>query len=456
MQKAAAGTRAGKQTMTEGPLGKQILFFSLPLMMAQILEVLFNLSDVAVVGKFSSYLALGAVGSTTLLVSLFTGFLIGMGSGVNVRVAYALGAGNDEEVRRSVHSALLLCLMAGILICLVCNACAVPMLTLLGTKEELIDGAVRYFRIYSLGMPAMALYNFGNGVMSACGETRKPLVYLTIAGLLNVVLNLFFVIACRMAEAGVALASAISQCVSAVLILRHLLRRTDRCRVRVSEIRLYRESCKGILLLGIPAGFQNAIFAIANLFVQSGVNTFDAVVVSGNAAATNADSLIYNVMGAFYTACSSFISQNWGAGKTRRMRQSYWIALGYSFLAGALLGGMLLLFGRKFLALFTNEPAVVEAGMMRLRIMGFSYCVSAFMDCTIAASRGMGKSVWPTVLVIMGSCVFRVIWVYTVFAYFRTIASLYFLYVFSWTITAAAEIVYFWRSYRRLVGTKPT
>ncbi len=441
--------------MTEGSLLKNILFFSLPLMLTQMLEVLFNLSDVAIAGKYADYIALGAVGSTTLLVSFFTGILIGVGSGVNVRVAHRLGAqkadGDTSATARTIYTAFAVCGVIGIIVCLVCGIFARPMLEALNTKDELIDGAVLYLHIYSLGMPAMALYNFGNGVLSACGDTKRPLVYLSAAGVLNVLLNLFFVIVCKMAADGVALASVIAQYVSAGLILRRLLTTDDSCRLRLSHRLFDKKACKGVLMIGIPTGMQNAIFAVANLFVQTGVNHFDAIMVSGNSAAANADTLIFNVMSAFYTACASFISRNHGAGKNDRIMKTYGISLAYSFAAGAVFGGSLLLFGRQFLSLFTNEPRVVEAGMQRVMIMGWSYCISAFMDCTIAASRGIGRSVVPTVIVIMGSCVFRVIWVYTVFAHFMTIPSLYLLYSFSWAITAAAEIAYFMHSYKKFI-----
>ena len=441
--------------MTEGSLPKNILLFSLPLMLTQMLEVLFNLSDVAIAGKYADYIALGAVGSTTLLVSLFTGILIGMGSGVNVRVAHRLGAqkadGDTAATERTIYTAFAVCGVIGIIVCLVCGIFARPMLEVLHTKDELINGAVLYLHIYSLGMPAMALYNFGNGVLSAWGDTKRPLVYLSAAGVLNVLLNLFFVIVCKMAADGVALASVIAQYVSAGLIMRRLLTADNSVRLRLSHRLFDRKACKNVLMIGIPTGMQNAIFAVANLFVQTGVNHFDAVMVSGNSAAANADTLIFNVMAAFYTACAGSISRNHGAGKNDRIIKTYAVSLAYSFAAGAVFGGLRLVFGRQFLSLFTNEPRVVEAGMQRVMIMGWSYCISAFMDCTIAASRGIGRSVIPTVIVIMGSCVFRVIWVYTVFAHFMTIPSLYLLYSFSWAITAAAEIAYFIYSYKKFI-----
>ena len=436
--------------MTSGSLWKNILLFSLPLMMTQVLEVLFNLSDVAIAGKFADYIALGAVGSTTLLVTLFTGFLIGMGAGVNVRAAHRLGAGDDDGVRMTVHSSLLVCSITGLIACLVCLFLAEPMLELLKTKSELLPSAVTYLKIYSLGMPAMAVYNFGSGILSACGETRRPLVYLSIAGALNIALNLFFVICCGMAADGVATASVISQYLSAALIVIHLARRKDCCALHPSRKYISRRACADVLMLGIPAGIQNAVFAVANLFVQTGVNHFDAMTVSGNSAAANADAIIFNVQAAIHTGCASFISRNRGAGDHSRMMKSYVVSLTYSFAAGAILGGLLMLFGHGFLSLFANDETVISAGMERIYIMGWSYPIAAFMDCTIAAARGIGKTVVPTIMVIMGSCVFRVAWVYTIFAYFQTITSLYLLYSFSWAITAAAEMAYFLTVSRKL------
>ena len=439
---------SGEKNLTEGPLGRQILVFSLPLVLSNLLQAVFNMTDIAVVGRFAGSQALGSVGSTTIFITLMIGFLIGLGGGVNVLVARFYGAEHPKDVERSVHSALLVCLAAGVLLLAVGVAFSPVLMRLLGTKPDLIDGAILYLRIYFLGMPAMAIYNFGNGVFSAVGNTRKPLVYLTIAGVLNVLLDMFFVIVCRMSVAGAALATILTQYLSAFLILRALAR-TDGCYgLRREKLRLDPAMTRSILELGVPAGCQNAIFALANLFIQASINTFDTVVVSGNAAAANADPLVYDVMAAFYTACASFMSQNYGAGKPERVKRSYFISLGYSFGIGAVLGLSLVLFGQTFLSLFTTEPAVAEAGMQRLVIMGLSYPISAFMDCTIAASRGLGRTIVPTFIVIMGSCVFRVIWVYTVFAFFGTLLSLYLLFVCSWTITAIAEGIYFVRVYR--------
>lgn len=435
--------------MTKGPLGKQILVFSIPLILSNVLQVLFNLADVAVVGRFAGSIALGSVGSTITLVTMFTGFLIGIASGINVLVAMYFGAGNKKGVEETVHSAALFSVMIGVLILLFGVTCSKRILLILNTKQELIDGAVQYVSIYFLGMPALAVYNFGNAVFSAVGDTARPLRYLTIAGVLNLVLNLLFVVGCHMGVAGVAAASAISQYSSAVMIVSALFCTGECYGLRFGAFHWKWEAVKDIARIGLPAGLQNAIFQLANLFIQAGVNTFSAVMVAGNSAATNADALVYDVMAAFYTACGSFMGQNYGAGNKKRIRNSYFISLGYSFGIGLVLGLLLVIFGESFLALFTSDQEVIRSGMYRLTIMGLSYGVSAFMDCTIAASRALGKGVIPTVIVVMGSCVFRIIWVYTVFAYFKTIPSLYLLYVCSWSVTAIAEITYFARIYRQ-------
>lgn len=443
------------QDLTRGPLAKQILMFSLPLMLSNLLQVLFNMSDVAVVGRFAGSNALGAVGSTTTFVMLFTGILIGVGSGVNVLVARYYGADDRKGLVETIHTSALVCLAIGVFIMLLSLAIAEPVLRLLQTKDELMAGATLYLRLYFLGMPAMAMYNWGNAVFSAIGNTKKPLIYLSISGVVNVALNIIFVVGFHMDVAGVAVASVIAQYLSAVLIVLALLRSNGVYALQPKLLKCTPDKAKLVLSVGVPAGMQNGIFQLANLFIQAGVNSFDATMVSGNAAAANADALVFDVMAAFYTACGSFMGQNYGAGNRRRVCRSYFISLAYSFGAGMLIGLLLVCFGPQFLSLFTKDAAVVEAGMIRLTIMGICYGFSAFMDCTIAASRSLGRSLAPTVIVLLGSCVFRVIWIYTVFAYFHTIASLYLLYIFSWAITAVAEIVYFRKCYRELVMRLP-
>lgn len=436
--------------LCEGSLWKKIFLFSVPLMFSNVLQVVFNMSDVVVVGRFAGPIALGAVGSTSILVTLFTGILLGLSSGVNALTALYIGSRNEEDVKETVHTAAVLCFLTGVLITLLGIAFSRPILTVMHTKDELIEDALIYLRIYLLGMPALGVFNFGNSVLSATGDTKRPLYYLSLAGILNVLMNLFFVIVCHLDVAGVALASIFAQYFSAVMILIILLRTKECFGLQLSSLRISPSKLKRIVRIGIPSAFQYAIFALANLFVQTGVNSFDHVMVEGNSAATNADPLVYDMMAAFYTACSSFIAQNYGARKRDRIRKSYLICMLYSFLVGLILGVGIYLLRYPFLALFTDESAVVDAGIRRLSVMALSYSVSAFMDNTIAASRGLGKTILPTIMVILGSCVFRIIWIYTVFAHFGTIESLYLLYVFSWFITAVAEIIYFVKVFRQI------
>lgn len=442
-----------EQNLTEGSLGKKIFLFSLPLMLSNLLQVLFNMADIAVVGKFAGSNALGSVGSTSILVTLFTSFLIGVGGGINVLVALHIGAGNKKEAKETITTAYVLCLCMGILLLIVGISSARGILSLMNTKPELIDGAVLYLRIYFLGLPAVGVYNCGNAILSAAGDTKKPLYFLSIAGVVNVALNLLLVIVFHLDVAGVAIASIISQYISAILITYAITHGdnvyTISLRHQTLRSLVFKDKLIAILKLGLPSGLQNMVFMFANLFVQVGVNSFSATMVAANSAAANADGPVYEVMAAFYVACSSFMGQNLGAKKKDRVLKSYFVSLSYSFFIGLILGLTILFMGPDFLLLFTSDPAVIELGMYRLKIMSVSYAFSAFMDCTIAASRGLGKTVVPTFIVIMGSCVFRVIWIYTIFAYFKTIPSLYLLYIFSWTITATAEIIYFQAIYRK-------
>ena len=438
--------------LTTGVLGKQILLLSLPLMFSNLLQVLFNISDIAVVGKFAGAYALGSVGSTSILLTLFLAVPLGMGGGINVLTALAIGSRSKKDVSETIHTAAIISLIAGILLLAFGMFFARDLLTLLNTKEELIEGAVAYLHVYFLAMPAVALYNFGNAVFSAAGNTRKPLVYLSIAGVVNVILNLFFVIVLKIDVCGVAAASAISQYLSAGLLLKDLFRGEGMCRLQMTEMKLTGSKAKRILQIGVPSAFQYMIYSVANLFVQTGVNTFSATVVAGNSAAANADNLVYDIMAAFYTVCGSFMGQNLGARKKDRVKKSYLICLFYSFMIGLVVGLLLVLFGHQFLSLFANDAAVIEAGMERLMVMGLAYCISAFMDCTTAATRALGKTVFPTIVMILGSCVFRIVWIYTVFSVYHTTQALYLLYAVSWIITAIPEIIYFVIIYQKTVS----
>ncbi len=438
-----------EERMLKGNLFKAILIFSIPLMASNLLQVLFNMCDLAIVGKFGSSIALGAVGSTVMLISLYLGFVMGIGNGVNVFVARYVGFNDLDREKRIIHSGFFVSIITGLILAIIAISTSYLVLMLLGTKEELIKDAYLYCSIYFLGLPAMTIYNYGNGTLSAKGETKKPLIFLIISGIINLLLNLLFVIVFKMGVAGVATATVISQYISAICILVTLLITKGNHKLIFKGLRTDKRSVKNILSIGLASGIQYSIFAIANMFIQSGINSFDHITVEGISAATNADSFIYETMYAVYAACTSFISINYGAGNKKRIKDTYFITTLYSFLIGLILGSLLFIFGKEFLYCFTNDEVVVDAGLERIKMMAFAYAISAFMDNTTAASRGLGKTFVPTIIVIIGSCIFRIIWLYTVFYYWHTIEALYLLYPISWIITASVEIGYFIHIYKK-------
>ena len=419
----------------QGSLFKTIFIFSLPLIFTNLLQVLFSFTDVAVLGRFASAESMGSVGSVAILVFMCTGFLTGIGSGVNSVAAFYIGADNKKSVSDTVHTSAILCVTAGVAVCVSGILFARPVLQLMGTKAILIDGSVTYFKIYMLGMPALAFYNFGNGILSASGDTKSPLKFLSISGVVNVVLDLVFVICFNMDIAGVAVASISSLYISAFLVFLKLYKRNDALAFRFKNLRLNKFILYKLIKICIPAGMQNVIFAFANIFIQVGINSFDAAMVIANSAAANSDTLVYNTMSAFYVAGSTAIAQNYGAQNKKGILKSCFISVAYSF------------------AVFTSEPHIIELGMERLTIMAFSYCLSAFMDAALASSRGLGETIIPTVIVIIGSCILRILWIYTVFGFFGTVLSLYLVFPVTWIITAAAEFIYFAKLYRNIVKT---
>ena len=438
--------------LTSGPLFKGILFYGIPLIFSNLLQVLFNISDIAVVGHFAGSIPLRAVGSTSQLLFIFTGLLMGLGGGINSIVAYYIGSKSNKELDKAIHSAFSISIITGIILLLLGLFLARPLLILIKTKDDLLEQAVIYFKIYMLGMPGLALYNYGNAVLSAAGDTKRPLYYLSLAGIINIILNLFFVIVCKLSCAGVALASIISQYLSAILVMIPIARGLNVAGIKfnVKHLNFNPTITRRILKIGIPSGMQNAIFAMANTFIQVGVNSFDPIMVAGTAAGSNLDNIIYSAMNAFYVACASFIGQNYGAGNKKRILHSMIISNLYAFILGASLSTSMYIFGPQCFSLFTSDPAVIQAGMMRFSVMWFSYPIATFMDNTIAANRGLGKTSIPTLIVFIGSCLFRILWVYTVFAYFGTIQSLFLLYIFSWILTALAEIIYFIHLYKKI------
>ncbi|MCR5218583.1 MATE family efflux transporter [Treponema sp.] len=448
-------------SLTSGSISKNILIFSLPLMFTNMLQVLFNMADVMVAGHFAGKLALAGVGSTSMLIFLFTGFLIGLGSGINVLSAFYLGARNQKMLDETVGTSFIFSLITGILFMITGIVFARPILILMKTRPELLDNAVLYFKLYMIALPASAIYNCGNGILTSGGDTRRPLIILSCAGVLNIGLNIFFVVFMKLSVAGVALGTVISQYLSAGLIVFVLCKGEKFCtlpesdgfmgnvRLNFRNLHLSRNVFLRLIKLGIPAGFQNAIFYVANIFIQVGVNHFDSAIIAGCAASHNAETITFDCMAAFYTAGASFTGQNYGAKKKNRILKSYLVSTGYAAIVSLIFGGIFLLFGRQFIGLFNGSRDVIEGGYIRLVIMALSMWISAPMDATTSASRGLGKTAVPSLIIILGSCIFRIIWIYTIFAHFMTVRSLFILFPVSWAITAFAEVLYFIRIYRR-------
>ncbi len=441
--------KAIEMDMTQGSLVKKIFVFSVPLVITNILQIMFNMTDSAVVGRFAGYLPLGAVGSTGQMVFFCSGILIGLGGGVNVLAAICVGQKNYKDLEVTIRASAFACFCIGIALMIFGFALAPSVLRLLNTKEELLHDAIVYFRIYMLSMPFMAMYYFGNSILSAQGDTRSPLIYLIIAGIVNVILDLVLVIVFKLSVIGVAVATVAAQIVSCALTLLKIYRVLSKNNFDFKYRQISSYKITQIIKIGIPAALQNAIFAVANLFVVAAVNSFDSAMVAGNTASMNGENLVYNIMAAFYTAGATFIGQNLGAHNKKRILNSYFISMGYATILGFVLGIVLYIYGHEFLSLFTSDETVVSYAMQKFKVMTFSFGISAFMDGTIAANRGLRKTLIPSIMVFLGSCVMRVIWVFTIFAHFRTVESLFLLYPFSWAITAVFEIIYFVFIYRQ-------
>lgn len=436
--------------MCNGPLLGKILRFSFPLMLSGILQLLFNAADIVVVGRFSGSSALAAVGSTGSLINLLINMFIGMSIGTNVLVAQYYGARDAKNVSETVHTSVLLSLVSGVFLIFVGLFLARPLLSLMGTPDDVLDQAALYMRIYFAGMPVVMLYNFGSAILRALGDTRRPLYFLIIAGIVNVLLNLFFVIVLKMGVAGVALATVISQGISAALIVNCLIRSDGIYRLHLKKLRIHKDKLFGMMRIGLPAGMQGAVFSISNVLIQSSINSFGSVAMAGNTAASNIEGFIYTSMNAIYQANLSFTSQNMGARKYSRINKILWICLATVSVVGLALGTIAILAGRNLLSIYSTDPAVIEYGLNRMRIICLTYFTCGMMDTMVGSMRGIGYSVLPMIVSLTGACGLRVLWIFTVFAANRTLFVLYLSYPVSWIITALVHFICFWVVRRKL------
>lgn len=438
--------------MCNGPLFSKIVTFAVPLMLSGILQLLFNAADIIVVGRFAGSESLAAVGSTSALVNLLVNVFIGLSIGVNVLVAQFYGAQKFKELDEVVHTSIVLAAASGVFLVVLGELVSVPMLRLMGSPEDVLPLSSMYLKIFFVGMPATLIYNFGSAILRAVGDTKRPLYFLFLAGVINVVLNLFFVIQFSMGVAGVALATVISQCVSAVLILVCLIRSDASYRIVPSKLRLIPARAIMIARLGLPAGFQGAVFSISNVLIQSSLNSFGSVAMAGGTASANIEGFVYTAMNALYQTALSFTSQNFGARKFKRMTKIMIYCMGIVTVVGLVMGCGAVVIGEQMLGIYSSDPEVIKVGMQRLTIVSGTYVICGWMDTMVGGLRGMGQSIVPMFVSLIGACGLRVVWIFTVFAANRTLQTLYLSYPVTWTVTLIAHITCYVMIRRKIEG----
>ncbi len=433
------------QEITEGPLIRPIIQYTIPIILASVLQLLFNAADLVVVGQFGSENSVGAVGATGSLTALMVNFFLGLSVGAGVVVAHGLGAHNDEKVRQTIHTSIPLAVICGAVLTVMGLFLSGPVLTLMGTPKENLSLATLYMRIYFCGMIFNLLLNFGASILRAAGDSTGPMKYLTIAGVVNVLLNLVFVIVLKMDVAGVALATIISQAISAVLILRALMRRTDACKLKLRELGIHRQPLNRILAIGVPSGLQSSLFAISNVVMQSSMFSFGPLALKGVSAASNIENFVYVLMHAFNQTMVNFTGQNAGARKYRRIAKLYFTCLWMMLASSIVLCGLVYLFGEQLLSIYIpGDTTAIEFGMQRLTIVGMIYFFCGMLEIATGGARGMGISFSTMIVTVVGVCGFRIAWIYTVFQQFRTLTVLYASYPISWIITYfAVSFIFF-------------
>ncbi len=438
--------------MTDGPLFSSIIIYTIPIILTSILQLLFNAADLVIVGRFCGSVYVGAVGATGSITNLLVNVFIGLSVGVGVTVAYATGAKDDEYASKTVHTALPTAIISGVFLSIIGVFFCEPILKLMGTPEKVLPLSATYMRIYFSGMIFTLVYNFCASILRAVGDTKSPLIFLSIAGVINVVLNVIFVTLFDMNIAGVALATIISQAVSAVLVVLELMKRNDAIKLIPRKMRIYKSQLMRIIKVGLPAGIQGSLFSISNVIIQSSINSFGDVFVTGSSAAGNLEGFVYVTMNAFHQTVLNFIGQNMGAKKFARVKKSFLICLASVLVAGFVAGGSIFIFGRELLSIYITDSAkAIEYGMTRLMFICLPYCICGIMDVTTGALRGIGSSVAPMVISILGVCGMRVLWIYTIFRIprYHTPECLFSSYIVTWIITFIVEFFVFLHVYKK-------
>ena len=438
--------------MTKGPIFKELIIFSVPLILSGVLQLLFNAADVIVVGRFAGDNSLAAVGSTSSFINLMLNLFIGLSIGSSVVSANYFGAGKIRELRNTVHTSILLSIYSGIGLTILGVIFARPILHLMQAPEEVLVLAVLYLRIYFAGISATVIFNFGSALLRAKGDTKRPLYILMVAGVINVILNLIFVICFRMDVAGVALATVISQIFAAAFVVVLLMREEDGFKLELRKLKIHKYILIHIIKIGVPAGFQGMMFSISNMVIQSSVNSFGPVVIAGSSAGINIEGFVYLAMNGFSQGALTFVSQNMGAGQKDRIKKLMFISLLTVLVVGEGLGFLVVIFARQILGIYSKNPLVIAAGIRRLSIICSTYALCGIMDTMSNIIRGIGHSLLPMVVCIVGVCVFRIVWLSTLFqtVRFHTEFIIFVSYPISWIITFIAHCICFAIVFKKL------
>jgi len=425
--------------MTRGSLLKNIIRFSIPLILTSTLQLFYNAADVIVVGQFSGKEALAAVGSTGSLSSLIINLFLGLSIGTSVLVSRYYGANDEKGMHVAVHTSIAISALVGCILLVLGVFLARPLLMLMGNPPDVIDGATIYMQIYFIGMPVNMIYNFGSAILRAVGDTRRPLYFLTISGIVNVILNLILVIVFHMGVAGVAIATVVSQALSAIFVLYCLIHSEGGIRLQPKKLAIDMPTMLQITKIGLPAGIQASCFSISNVLIQSSINSFGSDAVAGNSAAANLEAFIYCAMNAFYQAAVTTASQNLGAKQYARMRRALWVCIASVVVVGTVGGNLMYFFREALLSIYNGDPSVIAMGTIRMRYILPLYSLCGLMDLMTGQMRGMGYSSFPMVVSLTGVCLLRIVWIYSVFAMSPTLDTLYFSYPISWALTGLSH-----------------
>ena len=451
MRMTGAGHAGRKEALTEGTIVDKVLLFALPLMLTSMLQQLFNATDVAVVGRFASKEAMAAVGSNAPIVSLLVNFFVGISVGANVLIARNIGAKNIQKAKSAVGTAMAAALASGVIVAVIGNVIAVPLINLLGVPPEVRDYSVTYLRIYFSGVPFIMLYNFEAAIFRSDGNTRAPLICLFTGGVFNVAANLFFVLELGMDVDGVAIATVLANVISSGMMLHFLRRESGVLRVEYRDIRINRSDLSMMLRIGLPAGLQSAVFSISNICVQSAINSLGADYMAASSAAFNIEIFCFFVVNSFTQTLVTFVGQNYGAGKYERCREIVRKTLLLSWALVMAVSAVLLLSGKALLGLFTDDPFVIEAGMLRVRLLLYAQTLNVLMDNLSGAMRGLGKSLVPALTTLFCVCGIRILWVFTGFRFYHTWMSILIIFPVSWVVNASFMVIGYLRVRNRLL-----